>query len=142
MTQELSKLTVVVPVGAPMQTVWDCITQAEHIVEWNFASPEWHCPAAMNDLCVGGRFSYRMAAKDESFEFDLEGIFTKVEEPYHLGYTLADGRKVEINLEQAGDLIMVTQTFEAENENPKDMQQAGWQAILNNMQLYTERHLI
>jgi hypothetical protein len=32
----------------------------------------------------------------------------------------------------------VSITFEAENQNPIDMQRSGWQAILNNFKKYTE----
>jgi len=32
----------------------------------------------------------------------------------------------------------VTEQFEPENENPEDMQQAGWQQILDNFKAYVE----
>ena len=31
-------------------------------------------------------------------------------------------------------------SFDAENENSHELQQAGWQAILNNFKSYTETH--
>jgi hypothetical protein len=34
--------------------------------------------------------------------------------------------------------IKVTETFEAENENPVEMQRVGWQAILDNFKKYVE----
>lgn len=63
-----------------IKLVWDCFSLPEHIVQWNFASPEWHCPSAENDLRVGGKFSYRMEAKDGSFGFDFWGIY---DEAFH-----------------------------------------------------------
>jgi hypothetical protein len=32
----------------------------------------------------------------------------------------------------------VTEHFEPENENPEDLQQEGWQMILNNFKSYAE----
>lgn len=34
--------------------------------------------------------------------------------------------------------VRVVEQFEAENQNPVAMQQAGWQAILDNFKRYTE----
>jgi uncharacterized protein YndB with AHSA1/START domain len=38
-----------------LQTVWECWTMPEHIVNWNFASEDWHAPAAKNYLNVKSR---------------------------------------------------------------------------------------
>jgi hypothetical protein len=43
-----------------------------------------------------------------------------------------------VTFEEEGDKIRVTEVFDAENENPIEMQQAGWQAILDNFRDYTE----
>jgi hypothetical protein len=34
--------------------------------------------------------------------------------------------------------VMVIESFEAETENTEELQQMGWQAILNNFKKYTE----
>jgi hypothetical protein len=49
---------------------------------------------------------------------------------------LEDDRKVEIEFEAKGDQTLITQRFEAEGTNPRDLQQGGWQAILNNFAKY------
>ena len=38
-----------------------------------------------------------------------------------------------------GDGTKVVERFEAETENPVEMQQTGWQAILDNFKAYTEK---
>ncbi len=43
-----------------------------------------------------------------------------------------------MTFEEEGDMIRVTEIFDAETENPLEMQQAGWQAILDNFRDYTE----
>ena len=53
---------------------------------------------------------------------------------------MEDGRKASILFSENGNETIVTETFEAENENPIDMQRAGWQAILDNFKKYTETH--
>jgi uncharacterized protein YndB with AHSA1/START domain len=45
---------------------------------WNFADPSWHCPKAENDLTIGGKYLARMEAKDGSFGFDFEAIYTNM----------------------------------------------------------------
>jgi len=37
-----------------------------------------------------------------------------------------------------GATTLVTEQFEPENQNPEEMQQMGWQMILNNFKEYTE----
>jgi hypothetical protein len=41
-------------------------------------------------------------------------------------------------MHEKGNSTEVTITFEAENENPVDLQREGWQAILNNYKKYAE----
>ena len=126
---------------APKDTVWRLWTTPEDIVRWNNASDEWHTPGAKIDLKAGGEFLYRMEAKDGSFGFDFGGIFNSVVPKESLAYTLGDGRKVEISFTGNGSITKITETFEAENENPIEMQRDGWQAILSNFKKYAETGL-
>ncbi len=133
-----TKITVNVTVNAPVNTVWDCWTSPEHITKWNFADPSWQCPSATNDLRVGGKYSARMEAKDGSFGFDFEAFYDVVTHHQELTYTMGDGRKATTLFENNGNSTNVTTTFDAEAENSVEMQQQGWQAILNNYKAYTE----
>ncbi len=132
------KITVSATIAAPLKTVWNCFTAPEHIVHWNFASPDWECPSAENDLTVGGRFTYQMAAKDGSFAFDFCGTFTNITPKKQVDFVLDDDRTVSLSFKTVGDETLVTETFEAENENSLELQEGGWQAILNNFKTYTE----
>ncbi len=133
-----SSITVNVKVNAPLEKVWDYWTNPQHIVNWNYASEDWHAPHATNDLRVGGKFSSRMEAKDGSMGFDFEGEYTKVEQHIEIEYVLADARKVNIRFDSDGKETTVTETFDPENENTLELQRAGWQAILDNFKRYTE----
>ncbi|MEO5911880.1 MAG: SRPBCC family protein [Pelobium sp.] len=137
---ETIKITVQSNISASVQKIWEFWTKPEHIVNWNFASDDWHAPSATNDLKVGGKFSSRMEAKDGSFGFDFGGIYDEVNHLKKIIYTLEDERKVTILFEAEGDHTKVVETFEAENENPVEMQQTGWQAILDNFKKYVESH--
>ena len=134
----MEKITIGTNIKAPIEKVWQYFTEPEFIKQWNNASPDWHTPAASNDLTVGGKFSYTMAAKDGSFSFDFEGIYDDVQENKHIAYTIADGRKVDIIFEVVGDTVEITQTFEAESQNPIEIQRGGWQAILDNFKELVE----
>ncbi|MBL0051922.1 MAG: SRPBCC family protein [Bacteroidetes bacterium] len=135
----VTKITVSASINAPVEKVWDCFTNPSHIVNWNFASDDWHCPRAENDLRIGGKYNARMEAKDGSFGFDFITIYTEVEEYIKLSYTMEDGREASTIFESTGNQTNVTTIFDAENENPVEAQQQGWQMILNNFKKYTEK---
>lgn len=79
-----------------------------------------------------------MEAKDGIFGFDFEGTYSVVEDQKRLVYGLEDGRQVDVQFQETGDLIEVTIVFDAETENPIEMQRDGWQAILDNFKKHTE----
>lgn len=137
---ELAKITVEATIAAATNKVWDYWTAPAHITKWNFASDDWQCPSAENDLRVGGKYCARMEAKDGSFGFDFEAIYDDVVDQKKITYTMTDGRQATTDFENLGGSTKVTTTFDAEGEHDVDMQRAGWQAILNNFKKYTETH--
>lgn len=135
----MAKIMIEATVAAPVQKVWNYWTKPEHITKWNFASDDWKCPSASNDLKVGGKYSARMEAKDGSFGFDFEGTYSEVVEQSKLSYALVDGRQVTTEFESLGGKTKVTTIFDAESQNSIEMQKSGWQAILNNFKAYAEK---
>lgn len=133
------KITIQTTVSADKKKVWDCYTNPKHIVNWNFASDDWYCPSAENDLRVGGKYKARMEAKDKSFGFDFEAIYNEIVEGEKFTYTMEDGREVNASFEDLDGKIRVTINFDAEKENSEEMQRNGWQSILNNFKSYVER---
>jgi uncharacterized protein YndB with AHSA1/START domain len=136
---KFTKIIVETTVNATIEKVWQYWTEPKHIEKWNNASDDWHTPHAENDLRVGGKFLSRMEAKDGSFGFDFEGIYSEVKPFQKIKYGLEDGRKVETMFVKNGENTEITTTFDAENENPIEMQKDGWQAILNNFKKYVEK---
>ena len=136
------KITVETTVQAPVEKVWKYWTEPTHITKWNSASDDWHTPYAENDLRVGGKFLSRMEAKDGSFGFDFGGIYDDVILHEVIAYTLGDGRKVKITFKGKENETEVIVTFDAETENPIELQQQGWQAILDNFKKYVEQTTI
>jgi uncharacterized protein YndB with AHSA1/START domain len=133
-----TKITIATTVSAAPKKVWEYWTLPRHIVKWNFASVDWHCPKSENDLRVGGKMSSRMEAKDGSFGFDFEAIYDEVVDLKKITYSMADGRQASTIFEADGDTTKITTTFDAENTHPLEMQKNGWQAILNNFKTYVE----
>jgi uncharacterized protein YndB with AHSA1/START domain len=133
-----TKITVETTIQAPVEKVWKYWTEPTHITKWNSASEDWHTPIAENDLRVGGKFHSRMEAKDGSFGFDFGGIYDEVNLHEVIAYTLGDGRQVKITFKGLENGTEVTETFDAEGINPVEMQEAGWQAILDNFKKYVE----
>lgn len=137
-TQQKTVLTVETTVNAPIEKVWQYWTSPEHITKWCSPSEDWHTPTAENDLRTGGKFSSRMEAKDGSMGFDFAGVYDEVRPNEYIEYTIGDGRKVDINFSSHGNQTKVVENFEAESINPIEMQQGGWQAIIDNFKKYTE----
>lgn len=131
-------ITVQATIQAPVEVVWKFWTSPEHIVQWNNASDDWHTPRAENDLRAGGKFVYRMEAKDGSVGFDFNGIYTTVEPHRLIEYAIEGGRKVRVEFEDLTGETRIIETFEAENENPVELQRNGWQAILDNFKRQAE----
>ncbi|MBR11217.1 MAG: activator of HSP90 ATPase [Rickettsiales bacterium] len=132
------QITISSTVKATKSKAWEFYTSPEHITQWNFADPSWHCPSASNDMRVGGKYVARMEAKDGSFGFDFEAVYEAIVPDESFTYVLEDGRKATVTFEAQGDETLVTVVFDPEKENPIDMQKGGWQAILNNYAAYTE----
>ena len=135
----MEKITVTITTSSSLKSVWDKWTGAEHIVNWNFASDDWHCPKATNDPRTGGKFSSTMASKDGTMSFDFEGMYDEVIPHQLIAYTMPDGRKVQVTFHTENDITTVTEIFDPETENPVDLQKAGWQAILDNFKRYVEQ---
>ena len=132
-------LEVRATINAPLDQVWDKWTQAEHVVNWNFAHVSWCCPKAEVDFRVGGASNYRMEAKDGSFGFDLKATFLEIESSTFIATELEDGRKVEVKFIRGENFVVLQQRFEPETENALELQQQGWQAILHQFKSYCEQ---
>jgi len=135
-----TRITVSALVNKPIADVWNSWTEPAHIMRWNAASDDWHCPKAENDLRTGGKFSSTMAARDGSFSFDFEGVYDDVQLHKRIAYTMADGRTCEIIFTQVNGGTLVTESFDAETQNPVEMQRSGWQAILDRFKAHAEAH--
>ena len=133
-----TKLTVHATINANRKKVWEYYTKPEHITKWNFADPSWHCPSAENDMRIGGKYKARMEAKDGSFGFDFEAVYTKLDEGDRFTYVMGDGREASVDFLDMGPKTDMIVKFDAETENPIEMQKGGWQAILDNFKKYTE----
>lgn len=134
------KICINARVAAPKQKVWDCYTRAEHITQWNFADPSWHCPNASNDMRPGGLYHARMEARDGSFGFDFDAVYTEISPGEHFTYEFG-GRFATVSFKALQDETEVTIIFDPETENSIELQQQGWQSILNNFKHYTETSL-
>lgn len=135
----MKTIIVKTTINKPINKVWDCWTKPEHVKNWNYAATDWHCPEASNNLVVGGEFHYTMAAKDNSFSFDFWGTYQNIQSEKSLDIILGDGRKMLVRFESSDNGTLIIEEFEPESQNPEEMQQAGWQMILDNFKKYVEQ---
>ena len=131
------KITVETIVNAPAAKVWSAYTTPDDIKQWNAASDDWHTTTSKVDLRVGGLFTSRMEAKDGSFGFDFAGTYTRIVSNELLAFSFGD-RVCVVEFVSGANGVTVRVTFDAETENPVDMQRQGWQAILNNFAKHVE----
>ncbi len=135
----MEQIKIQAHIDVRVEIIWNAYTSAEDIMQWNQASDDWHCTGAINDLRIGGKFKNRMEAKDGSMGFDFIGTYTALEPFKKIAYTMPDGRKVTINFNSKKSTTEITVIFDAEFENPVEMQRQGWQAILDNFKAYLEK---
>ena len=131
------KITVQTTVAVDLEKAWDAYTLPEHITQWNFADPSWHCPQASNDLRVGGSYHARMEARDGSYGFDFEAVYTDVQPGIQFTYEFG-GRKATVLFQARNHQTEVSVAFDPETENALELQRNGWQAILDNYRKHTE----
>jgi uncharacterized protein YndB with AHSA1/START domain len=137
------KITIKLSINAKKQKVWDYYTKPVHITKWNFANSNWHCPSAKNDMQIGGKYQARMEAKDKSFGFNFEAIYTKINQGNNFTYVMADQREVNVHFNQDpinSNLTNLIVEFDAEQQNSIEVQREGWQSILNNFKNYVENN--
>jgi uncharacterized protein YndB with AHSA1/START domain len=132
------RVTVQTTIHAPMEVVWTSWLEPRHIEKWNAASDDWHTPKAINEIREGGHFIYTMAARDGSVSFDFSGTFVDIIEHKKIVTRLDDDRSVWVSFEDREEGVLLTETFEIEDENSEELQRMGWQAILDNFKKYTE----
>ena len=125
-------------ISQPISRTWECWTTPEHITQWNFASDDWCCPWARVDLREGGGYCARMEAKDGSMGFDFEGTYEKLILGQKIVLLLGDGRRATTTFESLGEGTRVVTVFDAEKQNPEELQLQGWQAILNQFKKHAE----
>ncbi len=132
------KISIETDVKAPLKRVWDAWVTPADITNWNFAIDDWCCPKAAIDLEAGGKFNYRMEAKDGSIGFDFEGQFTAITPYKVIQFKLGGDREVIVEFIESKDGVKVVEVFDAEDENSAEQQRQGWLAILNNFKKYAE----
>ncbi|MBK8484459.1 MAG: SRPBCC domain-containing protein [Saprospiraceae bacterium] len=133
-----TKITVNTTVIASIENVWKAWTTPNDILQWNHASDDWHTTKVENNLEAGGTFSFRMEAKDGSFGFDFNGIYDCIKINELIEYTMADGRTSIITFSTHDNEVFISQTFDAETQNTIELQQFGWQSIMNNFKKYID----
>ena len=142
----MNKIQIEIEVNGTLDKVWKFWNEPEYIKLWAFASDDWECPYAENNLVVGGKFITKMSAKDKSFSFDFAGTFTEIKQNEKISYVLSNdindkqARRCEIVFKDIGNgKVKIIETFDPENQNSIEMQKNGWQSILNNFKKAVEK---
>jgi uncharacterized protein YndB with AHSA1/START domain len=116
------KITFETIVIASVEDCWAAWTTPIYITKWDFATEDWACPRAEVDLQPGGKFNYRMEAKDGSMGFDVEGAFTVVILHRTSAFSLDDQHTVMVEFPpttttENDKATRITESFEAKDTN-------------------------
>lgn len=133
-----NRITISALIDKNKNNTWELYTNPVHIVNWNFADPSWHCPSAENNLTIGGKYKARMEAKDGSFAFDFEANYIFLDPGNSFEYQMPDNRKILVKFNEIDNKTEVVIHFDPEQMNSRELQQQGWQAILNQFKKYAE----
>ena len=80
-----------------------------------------------------------MAARDKSVSFVFHGTYTEIVPFHKIEYYIEDGRKVEVFFSKIDEnTTEIFERFEPEHSNSLEMQEQGWQSILQQFKIYTE----
>lgn len=118
---------------APIERVRQAYTTRDDIVRWNASSSDWH---TTRECRSSGRraSSSRMEAKEGSLGFNFAGTYTNVVPHQLIEYSVGD-RVARVGFAHVPDGVRVRVSFDAAPSDSIDRQQAGWQAILNNLRV-------
>ncbi len=118
------QITVTTTVNAAATKAWAYYTTPAHITNWNFAHPSWCCPTASNDMEIGGIYRARMEARDGSFGFDFEAVYTNIVAGKAFTYEFG-GRSATITFNDLGEQTEVIVAFDPETEIPQRYSKAA-----------------
>ena len=134
-----SPITVQTTVKASPPACWKLWTNPSDILAFNNPFDNWHTAKVDIDLKEGGRFFYRMEAKDGSEGFDFGGIYDTIVTNEKIEYTGNDGRKTTTLFKASGNDTLLTEIFEPDSTTPLDIQRNFCQTILDNFKKHVEK---
>ncbi|HEY5461628.1 MAG TPA: SRPBCC domain-containing protein [Hanamia sp.] len=126
-------------INSTTERVWELWTIPENIIQWNNPSDDWQTLKVENDLKEGGRFLFRMKAKNGSDGFDFGGKYDKVITNEFIEYTLDDRRKAVVEFIANCNSTILIETFDPEAKTPVDIQKDFCQSVLNNFKKFAEK---
>ena len=131
------KITIDTQIQAPLALVWQAYTSPEDMLEWSALSDKWIITLSCVDLRVGGQFSSRMEAKDGSFGFNYEGIYTQILPHRLVEYRLGDCF-TQVEFRDCGSSVQVKVTLDAQVSPSLEEQEAAWLEVLARFRRHVE----
>jgi uncharacterized protein YndB with AHSA1/START domain len=124
---------------APAEDVFDAWTSEEVIRRWFRPGHDWGTPDAEVDLRVGGTVRVVMRTR-EGTEHGASGEYTVIERPHRLAFTWtfdddpSNQQMIELTFhEEDGVTTVLFVNSDISHEKRRDEQQAGWTAVLENL---------
>lgn len=109
---EGSKIVITRDFDAPIELVFQILTEEEYLMGW-YCPSNFRMEHAEVDLKVGGRYRTTAKSLDGEYEYSLVGVFREIDEPRRIvetqqaemgGGTLSPETTITIELEQSGSI--------------------------------------
>ncbi len=130
-------ITLSESIATPRERVFDAFITPADLLQWHRGSDDCTTPHAETDPVMGGRFNIGYGDPAGEHSFDFTGVYTTMDRPARIDYTIDDGRLVEIEFAEIdATTTQETWRFEPERTFPEELQEQGWMAQLTHLKSY------
>ncbi len=138
MLNKTSSITVKTLINQSIELTWEAFNSPQHMQKWAKSSPEWIVKVAESDLKIGGKIKVILMTHDHSIFLQYGGTYEKIDFNKHINILLEDGRSLDITFSSLHDMTDVQLVIDSIEEQPIDVQENGWQSLLDNLKSYAE----
>lgn len=133
-----SVISVSTSINQSIELTWEAFNTPQHMLNWARSSNDWIVKEAKNDLRIGGELKVILTTAEGSIFLQYCGNYQEIDLNKHLSILLEDGRTLDISFSSNHDMTTVQLQIEAVEEQDTDVQELGWQSLLDNLKIYSE----
>ncbi len=138
MSSERQLITVQTDINQSIELTWEAFNEPTHLMKWAKSADDWEVSIAENEVKIGGSLKVVLTTHKQDIFLQYSGRYDQIDLNKHLLLTLDDGRSLDISFSSLHDVTQVQLTIDAVSEQPFDVQEFGWQSLLDHLKMYAE----